>query len=86
MVYDDIYVLRGDIENRIKELKLEIKADRLSCHRFLPNQSRLLLHTAAYTLFWLLRRHLRGTELETAQVNTIRIKLLKIGARMSETC
>jgi hypothetical protein len=33
MVYDDIYVLRGDIENRIKELKLEIKSDRLSCHR-----------------------------------------------------
>jgi Transposase DDE domain group 1 len=86
MVYDDIYVLRGDIENRIKELKLEIKADRLSCHRFLANQFRLLLHTAAYGLFWLLRRHLRGTELETAQVNTIRLKLLKIGARMRETC
>jgi hypothetical protein len=50
-VYDDIYVLRGDVENRIKELKLELKADRLSCHRFLANQFRLLLHTAAYCLF-----------------------------------
>ena len=84
-VYDDIYVLRGDVENRIKELKLEIKADRLSCHRFLANQFRLLLHTAAYCLFWLLRHHLQGTELATAQVNTLRLKLLKIGARIRET-
>ena len=80
-VYDDFYVLRGDVENRIKELKLDIKADRLSCHRFLANQFRLLLHTAAYCLFWLLRHHLQGTELATAQVNTLRLKLLKIGAR-----
>ncbi|MBW1953945.1 MAG: transposase, partial [Deltaproteobacteria bacterium] len=80
-VYDEIYVLRGDVENRLKELKLELKADRLSCHRFLANQFRLLLHTAAYVLFWLLKRHLQGTELATAQVNTLRLKLLKIGAR-----
>jgi hypothetical protein len=84
-VYDDLYVLRGDVENRIKELKLELKADRLSCHRFLANQFRLLLHTAAYCLFWLLRRHLQGTELATAQVNTLRLKILKIGARIRET-
>jgi hypothetical protein len=84
-VYDEIYVLRGDVENRIKELKLELKADRLSCHRFLANQFRLLLHTAAYCLFWLLRQHLQGTELATAQVNTLRLKLLKIGARIRET-
>jgi len=84
-VYDDLYVLRGDVENRIKELKLDLKADRLSCHRFLANQFRLLLHTAAYCLFWLLRRHLQGTELATAQVNTLRLKLLKIGARIRET-
>ena len=84
-IYDDLYVLRGDVENRIKELKLELKADRLSCHRFLANQFRLLLHTAAYCLFWLLRHHLQGTELATAQVNTLRLKLLKIGARIRET-
>ena len=84
-VYDEIYVLRGDVENRIKELKLELKADRLSCHRFPANQFRLLLHTAAYCLFWLLRHHLKGTELATAQVNTLRLKLLKIGARIRET-
>jgi hypothetical protein len=84
-VYDDLYVLRGDVENRIKELKLDLKADRLSCHRFLANQFRLLLHTAAYCLFWLLRLHLQGTELATAQVNTLRLKLLKIGGRIRET-
>jgi hypothetical protein len=84
-IYDEIYVLRGDIENRIKELKLELKADRLSCHRFLPNQFRLYLHVFSYCLFVLMRRHLEGTELESAQVNTLRIKLIKIGARIRET-
>jgi hypothetical protein len=59
-VYDDIYVLRGDVENRIKELKLELKADRLSCHRFLANQFRLLLHTAAYCLFYCCATTSRG--------------------------
>jgi len=79
-------VLGGDVENRSKELKLEIKADRLSCHRFLANQFRLLLHTAAYCLFWLLRRHLQGTEPATAHVSTLRLQLLKIGGRLRETC
>jgi len=83
-IYDEIYVLRGDVENRIKELKLELKADRLSCHRFVTNQFRLLLHTFAYDLFLLMRRHLSGTELETAQVGTLRLVLLKIGARIRE--
>jgi hypothetical protein len=46
-LYDEIYVLRADSENRIKELKLEIKAYRLSCHRFLANQFRLFLHPFA---------------------------------------
>ena len=84
-LYDEIYVLRGDVENRIKELKLELKADRLSCHRFIPNQFRLLLYTFAYCLFLLLRRHLQGTELGSAQVGTLRLKLLKIGARVRQT-
>jgi len=77
--------MRGEAENRIKELKLDLKADRLSCHRFQANQFRLLLHTTAYCLFWLLRRHLQGTELSAAQAGTIRLKLLKIGARVNQT-
>jgi hypothetical protein len=58
---------------------MELNAARLSCHRFLTNQFRLLLHTAAHLLLWLLRQHLQGTELATAHVNTLRLKLLKIG-------
>jgi Transposase DDE domain group 1 len=64
----------------IKELKLEFKADRFVRRSFLANQFRLLLHTAADCLFWLLRLHLPDTELDTAQVNTLRLKHLKIGA------
>jgi hypothetical protein len=84
-LYDEIYVLRGETENRIKELKRELKADRLSCHRFLANQFRLLLHTFAYCLFWLLREHLHGSELGCAQAGTLRVQLLKIGARIRES-
>jgi hypothetical protein len=64
---------------------LELKADRLRCNRFLANQFRLLPHTAAYCLFWLMRHHLQGTKRATAQVNTLRLKLLKIGARIRQT-
>jgi hypothetical protein len=84
-IYDDIYVLRGDIENQINELKLELKADLLSCHRFLPKQFRLDLHVFAYCLLLLMIKHLKGTELESAQVNTLRVKLIKIGVCIRET-
>jgi hypothetical protein len=84
-VYDHVYVLRGEAENRIKELKQGVFADRLSCHRFLANQFRLFEHTTAYVLFWLLRRHLAGTELETAQVSTLRLKLIKIGGLVKQS-
>ena len=86
ILYDTIYVQRGEAENRIKELKLYLKADRLSCHRFAANQFRLLLHTYAYCLMWLLRQHLQGTELATASFETLRLKLLKIGARVKQSC
>jgi hypothetical protein len=82
-VYDDTYVLRGDMENRIKEQQLMLFADRTSCHSFLANQFRLLLSSAAYVLVETLRRTaLVGTELATAQVNTIRLKLFKVAARV----
>lgn len=85
ILYDWVYTPRGEAENRIKELKNQLKADRLSCHRFKANQFRLLLHTLAYCLFLLLRGYLEDTELEAAQVDTIRLKLLKIGARVRQT-
>ena len=79
------YCQRGDPENRIKELKLDLKADRLSCHRFWANQFRLLLHAAAYVLMQAMRAALAGTELASAQVNTLRLRLLKVGARVRES-
>ncbi len=78
------YCQRGDPENRIKELKEGIQADRLSCHRFWANQFRLLLHAAAYVLFQTLRQSLADTDLAHAQVSTLRLRLLKVGARVAE--
>jgi len=82
-LYEDVYCQRGEMENRIKEQQLDLFADRTSCHRFLANQFRLLLSSAAYVLVQTLRRTaLRGTDLEKAQVGTIRLKLLKVAARV----
>ena len=82
-LYDDVYCQRGDMENRIKEQQLDLFAGRTSCHSFLSNQFRLLLSSAAYVLLESLRRlGLKGTELARAQAGTIRLKLLKIGARI----
>jgi hypothetical protein len=85
-LYEDFYCQRGDMENRIKEQQLDLFADRTSCHRFLANQFRLLLSSVAYVLVQTLRRTaLRGTDLEVAQVGTIRLKLLKVAARVVVT-
>ena len=81
----DFYVQRGDAENRIKDLKNALFADRLSCSSFAANGFRLLLHAAAYVLMHHLRRHLIGTELEHAQFDTIRLRLLKVGARVRQS-
>ncbi len=79
-LYERIYCQRGEMENRIKEQKM-LFSDRTSAHHWWPNQFRLLLSALAYTLLETIRRiGLKGTELARAQVNTIRLKLLKIGA------
>ena len=82
-LYDSVYCQRGEMENRIKEQQLDLFAGRTSCHRFVANAFRLLLSSAAYVLMQGLRREaLSGTELEQAQVGTIRLKLLKVAARV----
>jgi hypothetical protein len=82
-LYDDLYCQRGDAENRIKEQQLGLFADRTSCHDFVANQLRVLLSAAAYILLDTLRREaLAETEWAQAQVDTIRLKLLRIGARV----
>jgi hypothetical protein len=73
-----IYRERGDVENRIKELKDGVALDRLSCSRFRANQFRLLLTAAAYILFQGLRLAARGTAWAIAQVTTLRERLLKV--------
>jgi hypothetical protein len=77
------YHQRGQAENFIKELKRDLAADRLSCHAFRANAVRLLLHALAYDLLHLFRlRVLAGTPLATATLGTVRLRLLKLGARV----
>jgi hypothetical protein len=81
LLYDKIYCLRGEMENRLKEQQLDLFADRTSCHRWWSNQFRLLLSSLAYILLETIRRlALQGTELAQAYVSTLRLKLIKIGA------
>ncbi len=68
---------RGETENRTKDLKLALKADRLSCQRFLANQFNLLLHAAAYWLMDPLRRSV-AAGVRSAQLDTLRLALIKI--------
>ena len=83
-LYDDIYFHRVEMENRIKEKQLMRFADRTSCQSFIANQFRLLLSSFAYALLHHLReKHPAKTELARTQVSTIRLKLLKLAARVT---
>jgi len=75
---------RGECENRIEEFKNGFRADRLSCHRFLANAFRLLLHAAAYNLVNFFRQQL-PQPWRSAQIETLRAQLFKIGARVRQT-
>jgi hypothetical protein len=82
-LYEVLYCARGEMENRIKEQQLMLFADRTSCHAFLANQFRLLLSAAAYVLLEAVRRlGLAGTQMQRAQVSTIRLRLLKVAAQV----
>ena len=80
-LYKDIYCQRANMENRIKEIKNDLYSDRTSCHKWWPNQFRVLLSSMAYILIESTRRlALKNTEFAKAQCSTIRLKLYKIGA------
>jgi hypothetical protein len=80
-LYEQHYCSRGDMENRIKEQQLMLFADRVSCATLRANQIRLNLSTVAYIVMRALRQYgLAQTELAPAQCDTIRVKLLKVGA------
>jgi DDE family transposase len=84
-LYEDLYCARGDMENRIKE-QFVLFADRVSAASMRANQLRLYLSVMAYVLVCGLRRlGLRATHLASAQVGTIRVRLLKIGAQIRVT-
>ncbi len=79
-LYEEIYCARANVENRIKELHHGLEIDRTSCTRFLANQLRGMLTAAAYVLFQELRLRAARTAFRSAQVNTLREHLMKLGA------
>ena len=95
LIYDVAYCARGQSENLIKDLKNALHADRLSCHRFVANAFRLLLHAIAYRLMHALRATVARVapdvvyvesdrvRLATAQMDTLRLRLLKVAAYVS---
>lgn len=75
----------GTIEDAIEQLKNGFEGDRMSCHSFAANAFRLVLHATAYNLMLLFREHVAVPELERADMQTIRLKLIKVGARVRQT-
>lgn len=85
-LYEDLYCARGEMENRIKEQQLDLFADRTSTTLLRSNQIRLYFSSIAYCLLQALRElGLAGTQMARAQCSTIRVRLLKIGARVRLT-
>jgi hypothetical protein len=85
-LYGALYCARGQAENLIKLHKSQLRSDRTSCSAPLANQMRLILHTGAYWLMLCVRDAIPKTHaLARAEFNTIRLRLLKIGARIVET-
>jgi hypothetical protein len=84
-LYEELYCRRGQAENHIKSWKTHLAADRASCHRGTANQLRLMLRTGAYRLMWSLRRLMPArSSWRVAQFDTLRLRLLKIAARVVE--
>ena len=84
-LYEDVYCARGQAENLIKLHKGQLASDRTSCQSPIANQLRLVLHTAAYWLMLTLRDTIpRAAPLARAEFATLRLRLLKIGARVVE--
>ena len=85
-IYDVIYCARGQAENLIKMHKSQLASDRTSCRSPIANQVRLVLHTAAYWLMLTMRDAVPETDcLRKAEFATLRLRLLKLGARVTET-
>ena len=84
-LYEDVYCRRGMAENHIKSWKTHLAADRTSCTKATANQFRLFLHAGAYWLMWGLRTMMpRRSSWRVAQFDTLRLRLIKIAARVVE--
>jgi hypothetical protein len=85
-IYDTLYCARGQAENLIKRHKSQLASDRTSCRSANANQMRLILHTAAYWLMWRVQQAIpRTLALATAEFVTLRLRLLKVAARVIES-
>jgi hypothetical protein len=83
-LYEELYCARGEMENVLKQQVLDLEADRMSTHYLASNQLRLWLATFAYMLLERLRAWgCQGTPLARATVGSIRLKLLKVAARVT---
>jgi len=73
------------MENLIKAHKRHLASDRTSCTSALANQFRLVLHSGAFILLHAVRAAApRRSFWRTAQLDTLRLRLLKLGARVFE--
>ena len=85
-VYNAFYCARGQAENLIKLHKTQLASDRTSCRSAIANQVRLALHTAAYWLMLTVRDAIpKPRDLANAEFSTLRLRLIKIAARVIET-
>jgi hypothetical protein len=85
-IYDTLYCARGQAENLIKLHKTQLASDRTSCRCAIANQVRLVLHTAAYWLMLTVREAIpKARDLASAEFTTLRLRLIKIAARVIET-
>ncbi len=85
VLYEDVYCRRGQAENHIKSWKTHLAADRTSCTKATANQFRLFLHAGAYWLMWGLRASMpRRSMWRVAQFDTLRLRLIKVAARVVE--
>jgi len=85
-LYDTLYCARGQAENLIKLHKSQLASDRTSCRSALANQVRLVLHTAAYWLMLTVRDAIpKSQPLASVEFATLRMRLLKIAGRITET-
>ena len=82
-LYEELYCARGEMENVLKQQTLDLAANRMSTHHLASNQLRLWFATFAYLLMERVRAlGLHGTELASATMGSVRLKVLKVAAQV----